>query len=153
MVGMEWEAKAQFGLLVILLLAIFDFILGSFIGPKNDQERAKGFVGYHCNYSMSFAMNFTKLGFSSDFLCYNFSSLKRLMRFSCSFLGIFTVELFKQNMHTDYRKSEGVEHNFFSVLAIFFPAATGILAGANISGDLKVMSEKLSHELLSFSKL
>lgn len=41
-------------------------------------------------------------------------------------------------MGPDYRYFEGVEHNFFSVFSIFFPAATGILAGANISGDLKV---------------
>lgn len=52
---------------------------------------------------------------------------------------LFVGELFKENFYPDYRYSEGVEHNFFSVLAIFFPAATGILAGANISGDLKVI--------------
>ncbi|KAG7208571.1 hypothetical protein KM043_014784 [Ampulex compressa] len=94
MVGLEWEAKAQVGLLVILLIAIVDFMIGTFIGPKGETERAEGFIGYN-------------------------------------------AELFKENWHSDYRYSEGVEHNFFSVLAIFFPAATGILAGANISGDLK----------------
>ncbi|CAD1473390.1 unnamed protein product, partial [Heterotrigona itama] len=94
MIGLEWEAKAQIGLLVILLLAIVDFMIGTFMGPKDDQERAEGFIGYN-------------------------------------------ADLFKENFHSDYRYSEGVEHNFFSVLAIFFPAATGILAGANISGDLK----------------
>lgn len=94
MFGLEWEAKAQIGLLIILLLAIADFMIGTIIGPKNDQERAKGFIGYN-------------------------------------------ADLFKENFYSDYRYSEGMEHNFFSVLAIFFPAATGILAGANISGDLK----------------
>ncbi|KAL6255261.1 hypothetical protein P5V15_013599 [Pogonomyrmex californicus] len=93
-IGLEWEAKAQVFLLMILLVAIGDFMIGTFIGPKSETERAQGFIGYH-------------------------------------------VELFKENLHSNYRYSEGVQHNFFSVLAIFFPAATGILAGANISGDLK----------------
>lgn len=41
---------------------------------------------------------------------------------------------FLENFGPDFRDGE----TFFSVFAIFFPAATGILAGANISGDLKV---------------
>ena len=41
---------------------------------------------------------------------------------------------FRDNFGPDFRE----EHTFFSVFAIYFPAATGILAGANISGDLKV---------------
>ena len=48
------------------------------------------------------------------------------------------MTLFKQNFFADYRMEKGFRHDFFSVFAIFFPAATGILAGANISGDLKV---------------
>lgn len=92
-VGMEWEAKAQMGLLVILLVAILDFMIGTFIGPMNDESKAKGFIGY-------------------------------------------SVKLMTENFKPNYRRSEGVEHDFFSVFSIFFPAATGILAGANISGDL-----------------
>ncbi|XP_055689651.1 bumetanide-sensitive sodium-(potassium)-chloride cotransporter isoform X2 [Lutzomyia longipalpis] len=93
-IGMEWEAKAQVGLLIILLVAIVDFLIGTFIGPKSEVEIAKGFVGYNAT-------------------------------------------VFAENFKPAYRTEGGVEHNFFSVFSIFFPAATGILAGANISGDLR----------------
>ncbi|XP_060119378.1 solute carrier family 12 member 2-like isoform X2 [Heteronotia binoei] len=85
--GMEWEAKAQIVLLVILLLAIADFIIGTFI--PFESKKPRGFFGYK-------------------------------------------AEIFSENFGPDFRDGE----TFFSVFAIFFPAATGILAGANISGDL-----------------
>jgi solute carrier family 12 (sodium/potassium/chloride transporter), member 2 len=49
------------------------------------------------------------------------------------------VTLLQTNFFPDYRvdkSTAGNTHDFFSVFSIFFPAATGILAGANISGDL-----------------
>ncbi|KAB0392529.1 hypothetical protein E2I00_001723, partial [Balaenoptera physalus] len=90
--GMEWEAKAQIVLLVILLLAIADFVIGTFIPLES--KKPKGFFGY------------------------KYPSL--------------STEIFNENFGPDFREEE----TFFSVFAIFFPAATGILAGANISGDL-----------------
>ncbi|XP_042365015.1 solute carrier family 12 member 2 [Plectropomus leopardus] len=84
--GMEWEAKAQIFLLVVLITAIINYFIGTFI-PVQSKESA-GFFGYD---------------------------------------GAIMWE----NMGPDFR-----EETFFSVFAIFFPAATGILAGANISGDL-----------------
>ena len=48
--------------------------------------------------------------------------------------AVFTGDVFVNNLGPDFRDG----HTFFTVFSIFFPAATGILAGANISGDLKV---------------
>lgn len=45
----------------------------------------------------------------------------------------YSMDNFKTNFVPDYRDGNG----FFDVFAIFFPAATGIMAGANLSGDLK----------------
>ncbi|CAH1407142.1 unnamed protein product [Nezara viridula] len=52
------------------------------------------------------------------------------------FVG-YNLGVFKKNLMSDYRLFEGVEHDFFSVFSVFFPAVTGIVAGANLSGDLK----------------
>ncbi|XP_037776593.1 solute carrier family 12 member 2-like [Penaeus monodon] len=97
-IGMEWEARAQLVLLVVLLVAIVDFVIGAIVGPLDDEELAKGFTGFN----------------------------------SSVLLG---------NLYSDYRQDAldpaGKSHDFFSVFSVFFPACTGILAGANISGDLK----------------
>ncbi|XP_077174265.1 solute carrier family 12 member 1 isoform X2 [Paroedura picta] len=87
--GMEWEAKAQVVLLIILLIAIVNFFIGTVI-PSSREKKARGFFNYQAS-------------------------------------------IFAENFGPDFREGEG----FFSVFAIFFPAATGILAGANISGDLE----------------
>ncbi|CAG7716806.1 unnamed protein product, partial [Allacma fusca] len=92
-VGMEWEATAQVGLLFILLAAMADFVVGSFMGPNGPEETSKGFVGYNAS-------------------------------------------VFLENLSPEYTFYNGERQSFFSVFSIFFPAATGILAGANISGDL-----------------
>ena len=58
-IGLEWEAKAQIFLLIILLVAIGDFIIGTFMGPKNDLERAQGFVGYSGNIASTFFFTYS----------------------------------------------------------------------------------------------
>lgn len=34
-------------MLFILIAAMIDFFIGTFVGPKSDEEVAKGFVGYN----------------------------------------------------------------------------------------------------------
>jgi hypothetical protein len=43
------------------------------------------------------------------------------------------VETLRDNLMPNFRDG----YNFFAVFSVYFPAATGIMAGANISGDLR----------------
>ena len=41
------DKQTQVVLMAILMIAILNFLVGSIIGPKNNAEEAKGFIGYH----------------------------------------------------------------------------------------------------------
>lgn len=93
MIGLDFETKAQLVLLVILVIAITNYLVGTFI-PPSETDRRVGFVGY-----------------SGETLMANFGP--------------------------SIRTQNNVDYDFFKIFGIYFPTATGILAGANISGDLK----------------
>lgn len=110
---MEWESKAQNFLVAIIVAAIFNFILGAFLGPKSEKEHAEGFTGFNSKFSKSL--------------------LKKTYILTVSIIAT----IFAENWGSDFRYSEKIDQSFFSVFAIFFPSVTGLQAGANISGDLK----------------
>ncbi|XP_063540067.1 bumetanide-sensitive sodium-(potassium)-chloride cotransporter-like [Cydia strobilella] len=93
-VGMDWETKTQNFLITVIVLAIFNYVIGVAKGPANNSEIARGFVGV-------------------------------------------SADTMKQNAMPDFRLSEGVHHDVFTVFAMYFPAVTGVQAGANICGDLR----------------
>lgn len=60
------------------------------------------------------------------------------------------MDLIKENWDSGYVFNSGMMQDFFSVFAVYFPAGIGILAGANISGDLKVIQ---NFEPVYFTKM
>ena len=122
LIGMSWEAKAQSGLALILLISIVDYYIGIFMVPSPLQE-SKGMTGLSSKTWRSFLSIIVTILFSAETLFMNFEP--------------------------DFRQGE----TFFSVFAVFFPAVTGILAGANISGDLKVTMLGIQKSFIELTKI
>ena len=110
--GAKYYAKAQMFLLVALVVAMIAIAIGTFFDniPNGPTNVDYGFVGYDGN---GINTNGTKI----DILEKDQTSIW-LPQFSTDSDTLIT-------------------HSFFSVFAVFFPAVTGIMAGANMSGDLK----------------
>ncbi|XP_012542702.1 solute carrier family 12 member 8 [Monomorium pharaonis] len=96
--GVKWVVKLQFILLLILLLAGVDFIVGSFTHTNIDS----GFEGW---------------------LSGNL----------------------KNNTFPDYQDG----NSWFTVFGVFFPTVTGVLAGINMSGDLRHPSSDIPNGTLA----
>lgn len=105
--------------MVIMLVALSNFVAGSIVGPENELEEAKGFIGY-----------------SGTVLTHReiiaFINTTNLTIFLCA------VDTLNENWKSAYFVTDGQMQNFISVFSVYFPASIGILAGANVSGDLKV---------------
>lgn len=118
--GMAWESKAQNVLLVILLVAISNYLVGAMFINKNF---------YSEDFNDSWELPTANLTSRAHFI-------KQI-----NSQGHFNLDarIGLENLWPLFSAGQ----NFFTVFSIFFPAATGILAGSNISGDLKDPSDAI----------
>ena len=116
--GAKYYAKAQIFLLVSLVIAMIAMTIGAFFDsvPTESENVDFGFVGFD-------GKGINSNGTTLDLYAPGETSV---------WLPQFSTD-----------PETLVSHGFFSVFAVFFPAVTGIMAGANMSGDLKNPSEDI----------
>ena len=116
-IGLKYVIKAQLGLLVFIVCAILLFFIGSFYKEVYNDE--------YPNPDYEDCMDDVVEG--ASIVCEEY--INKLVITPKGWSNGNFVE----NLVSGYEDG----YNFWSVLAIFFPAVTGIMAGANISGDLR----------------
>nr|QGP72204.1 Na+/K+/2Cl- cotransporter [Penaeus monodon] len=97
---------------------------------------ALAIVGMDWVTRVQMALLFLLIGSQIDFVIGFFMGPLDDLERSQGFVGM-TSQVFSQNVAADFRKFDGEQYGFFGVFGVFFPAVTGIVAGANLSGDLK----------------
>ncbi|XP_040572842.1 solute carrier family 12 member 2 isoform X2 [Lepeophtheirus salmonis] len=97
---------------------------------------ALAIVGMEWVTRVQMILLFLLIGSQIDFVVGSFLPTKEDAAYG--FVG-YNGTLFVDNLSPTYHdyKDPGNPPSFFSVFGVFFPAVTGIVAGANLSGDLK----------------
>jgi solute carrier family 12 sodium/potassium/chloride transporter 2 len=116
--GTGWVIQVQKYLMFLLCCTILSVCIGAFVNFDIAVDRAGGFLGPGSEVYENVNINGTEVA-----------------------VPVPGTSNFLANLGSGYTPQmvggELKEYSFFSVFAIFFPAVTGIMAGANISGMLK----------------
>lgn len=116
--GVKWVVKLQLLLLAMLAISVLDFVIGTFAHTDIGKFT-------HMYKGVMFSFGSTLDLYSFIYLANGFTGYK------------------ESNMMNNINPKFSADQTFFSIFGVFFSTATGIMAGINMSGDLKNPGENI----------